>query len=238
MLKLVLLFSMMLSTYALAADDVVSLKEKLVAQVPELKDATITPTPIEGVYAVQQGAFLFYSSSDAKYVLRGQLLSLADKRNLTEELIMKYRETEFNRLDDKDTMIYMPPSGKYTHTITVFTDVDCQYCQKLHAQLPKALAADIRVRYVFFPRSGIDTPSFNKAVHAWCNQQEPGELEKMMKGTMPAKLMTCENPVAKQFNLATALGLQGTPSILLSDGTLIPGLVPVEDLIKLVKAIK
>jgi thiol:disulfide interchange protein DsbC len=220
---------------ALAHDDSEGVKQKLVAQVPELKDATVTPTPIDGIYTVQHGAFIFYSSSDAKYVMRGQLLNLAEKRNLTEIAIMKFRETEFAKLADKDTMIYMPTSGKYTHTITVFTDVDCQYCQKLHALLPKALAADIRVRYVFFPRSGVDTPSFNKAVHAWCNQQTPGELEQMMKGEMPAKLMTCTNPIAKHFDLATSLGLQGTPSILLADGTLIPGLVPVEDLIKLVK---
>jgi thiol:disulfide interchange protein DsbC len=239
MMKLMsLLGLMLLSGYGLAADESASVKQKLIAQVPELKDASVLPTPISGVYSVQHGAFIFYTSSDAKYVMRGQLLNLADKRNLTEESIMKFRETEFKKLADKDTMVYMPASGKYTHTITVFTDVDCQYCQKLHTQLPQALAAGIRVRYVFFPRSGVDTPSFNKAVHAWCNQQVPGELEQMMKGEIPSKLMTCANPIAKHFELATSLGLQGTPSILLSDGTLIPGLVPVEDLIKLVKGIK
>lgn len=239
MIKLLSLLGLLVfSCHSLAADDSASVKQKLIAQVPELKDATVLPTPIAGVYSVQHGAFIFYTSSDAKYVMRGQLLNLADKRNLTEESIMKFRETEFKKLADKDTMVYMPASGKYTHTITVFTDVDCQYCQKLHTQLPQALAAGIRVRYVFFPRSGIDTPSFNKAVHAWCNQQAPGELEQMMKGEMPAKLMTCVNPIAKHFDLATSLGLQGTPSILLADGTLIPGLVPVEDLIKLVKDIK
>jgi thiol:disulfide interchange protein DsbC len=232
---LIAVLLLLTANIALAADDSEVVKQKLVAQVPELKDATVTATPIDGVYMVQHGAFIFYSSSDAKYVMRGQLLNLAEKRNLTEIAIMKFRETEFNKLADKDTMIYMPSSGKYTHTITVFTDVDCQYCQKLHAQLPKALAADIRVRYVFFPRSGVDTPSFNKAVHAWCNQQAPGELEQMMKGIMPDTLKTCTNPIAKHFELATSLGLQGTPSILLADGTLIPGLVPVEDLIKLVK---
>jgi len=239
MIKLLSLLGLLVfSCHSLAADDSASVKQKLIAQVPELKDATVLPTPIAGVYSVQHGAFIFYTSSDAKYVMRGQLLNLADKVNLTEESIMKYREAEFKKLADKETMVYMPSGGKYTHTITVFTDVDCQYCQKLHAQLPQALAAGIRVRYVFFPCSGIDTPSFNKAVHAWCNQQAPGELEAMMKGVMPAKLMTCNNPIAKHFDLATSLGLQGTPSILLSDGSLIPGLVPVEDLIKLVKEIK
>lgn len=239
MMKLMsLLGLLLLPVCVFAADESAAVKQKLIAQVPELKDATVLPTPIAGVYSVQHGAFIFYTSSDAKYVMRGQLLNLADKRNLTEESIMKFRESEFKKLADKDTMVYLPADGKYTHSITVFTDVDCQYCQKLHAQLPQALAAGIRVRYVFFPRSGVDTLSFNKAVHAWCNQQAPGELEAMMKGVMPAKLMTCTNPIAKHFDLATSLGLQGTPSILLSDGNLIPGLVPAEDLIKLVKDIK
>jgi thiol:disulfide interchange protein DsbC len=228
----------MLSCSVLAESAADKVKSVLVQQVPELKDATVIETPISGVFSVQQGAFIFYASSDGKYVLRGQLLNLAEKRNLTDELVMKFRETEFNRLADKDTMIYMPKGAKPTHSVTVFTDVDCPYCQKLHAQLPALLAANIRVRYVFFPRSGLNTPSFNKAVHAWCNMQAPGELEQLMNGATPAKLMTCENPIAKHFELATVLGLQGTPSILLNDGTLIPGLVPAEDLIKLVKGQK
>jgi thiol:disulfide interchange protein DsbC len=242
MLKWVMCLWLALFAGQVVADDVVDasadVKQKLVAQVPELKDATITPTDVAGIYSVQQGAFVFYTSSDAKYVFRGQLLSLADKRNVTEEAIMAFREAEFNKLEDKDTMVYMPKGGKYSHTITVFTDVDCPYCHKLHALLPEILAAGIRVRYVFFPRAGLDTPSFNKAVHAWCNQQQPGVLEAMMKGEAPAKLMTCPNPIAKHLALATSLGLQGTPSILLSNGTLIPGFVQAKDLIDMVNSIK
>jgi thiol:disulfide interchange protein DsbC len=234
-MKTVWLVLSLLLVNVVYADESADLKQKLLAQVPELKDAKVSPTPVTGIYAVQQGPFVFYASADGKYIFRGQLLSMVDKRNLTEEMIMKFRETEFNKLADKDTMIYLPTNGKFTHTITVFTDVDCPYCQKMHSQLSSLLAAGIRVRYVFFPRSGVNTPSYHKAVHAWCNQQQPGELSLLMQGATPATLKTCDNPIAKHFDLAIALGLQGTPSILLSDGTLIPGLVPAEDLIKVVK---
>jgi thiol:disulfide interchange protein DsbC len=218
-----------------AADESQNVKALLVQQVPELKDAQVKPSPVAGLYEVQQGAFIFYASGDAKHIFRGQLLNLAEKRNLTDEAVMKFRESEFKKLTDKETMIYLPKGGKFTHTVTVFTDVDCPYCQKMHLQLNPMLAAGIRVRYVFFPRSGLNTPSYQKAVHAWCNQQQPGELEELMKGSTPAQFKTCDNPIAKHFELANSLGLQGTPSILLDNGTLIPGLVDAEALIKVIK---
>lgn len=220
---------------AMASDEATSVKQKIVNQIPEMVDAVVLATPIPGVYSVQLGAFIFYTSADANYIFRGQLLNLADKRNLTEEALKQFREKAFRDLADKDTIIYLPEGGKYTHTITVFTDVDCPYCHKLHAQLPAILAAGIRVRYAFFPRAGLNTPSYQKAVHAWCNQQKQGELAAMMKGDVPGKLMTCANPVEQHFELAGRLGLQGTPSILLENGTLIPGLPPITELIKLIK---
>lgn len=233
--RVTVLLTSLLLTLSVHAGEADQVKQKLMQQIPELKDAQVSATPVTGLYQVQHGAFVFYASADGRHVLRGQLLDIGSKRNLTDEAVMKFRESEFGKLADKDTMIYLPQSGKFSHTITVFTDVDCPYCQKLHAQLPSLLAAGIRVRYVFFPRSGPNTPSYAKAVHAWCNQQQPGELEQLMKGATPAQLKSCDNPIQRHFDLAGSLGLAGTPSILLADGTLIPGLVPAEELIKLVK---
>lgn len=234
MLRYVLSFCCLLFAFsALASDESASVKQKIVKQIPEMVDAVVTATPIPGVYSVQQGSFIFYTSADANYVFRGQLLSLSDKRNLTEDAVKQFRKEVFHDLQDKDTIIYLPEGGKFTHTITVFTDVDCPYCHKLHAQLATILAAGIRVRYAFFPRAGLNTPSYQKAVHAWCNQQKPDELSSMMQGKTPEKLMTCANPIEQHVDLASRLGLQGTPSILLENGTLIPGLPPVAELIKL-----
>jgi thiol:disulfide interchange protein DsbC len=221
------------------ANSVDEIKQRLVKQIPELSDAKVSATPIAGLYSVQQGAFVFYTSADANYVLRGDLLSLVDQRNLTEEAQQSFRVSVLKRLSEKDTINFVPEKAKPSHTITVFTDVDCPYCHQMHQMIPKLLESGIAVRYVMYPRAGIDSPSYQKTVHAWCQRANKTELDQLMKGgAAPAKLTTCAHPIKQQFELANELGLQGTPSIILADGRLIPGLAPFEELVRLVKSVK
>lgn len=222
-----------------AANSVDEVKQRLVKQIPELSDAKVSATPVSGLFSVQQGAFVFYTSADANYVFRGDLLSLADQRNLTEEAQQAFRVSTLKRLSDKETINFIPEKGKAGYAITVFTDVDCPYCHQLHQMVPKLLESGIAVRYVMYPRAGIDSPSYQKTVHAWCQRANKAELDQLMKGgAAPAKLTTCTHPIKQQFELANELGLQGTPSIILADGRLIPGLAPFEELLRVVKATK
>lgn len=224
---------------SVVANSVDEIKQRLVKQIPELSDAKVSATPVAGLYSVQQGAFVFYTSADANYVLRGDLLSLVDQRNLTEEAQQSFRVSVLKRLSEKDTINFVPEKAKPSHTITVFTDVDCPYCHQMHQMIPKLLESGIAVRYVMYPRAGIDSPSYQKTVHAWCQRANKTELDQLMKGgAAPAKLTTCAHPIKQQFELANELGLQGTPSIILADGRLIPGLAPFEELVRLVKSVK
>lgn len=224
---------------SVVANSVDEIKQRLVKQIPELSDAKVSATPVAGLYSVQQGAFVFYTSADANYVLRGDLLSLVDQRNLTEEAQQSFRVSVLKRLSEKDTINFVPEKAKPSHTITVFTDVDCPYCHQMHQMIPKLLESGIAVRYVMYPRAGIDSPSYQKTVHAWCQRANKTELDQLMKGgAAPAKLTTCVHPIKQQFELANELGLQGTPSIILADGRLIPGLAPFEELVRLVKSVK
>ncbi len=222
------------SVFANSLDEI---KQRLVKQIPELSDAKITATPVPGLFSVQQGAFVFYTSVDANYVLRGDLLSLSDQRNLTEEAQQSFRVGVLKRLSEKDIINFSPEKSKASHSITVFTDVDCPYCHQMHQMVPKLLEAGIAVRYVMYPRAGINSPSYQKTVHAWCQRANKAEIDQLMKGgATPAKLTTCDHPIKQQFELANELGLQGTPSIILADGRLIPGLAPFEELVRVVKA--
>lgn len=224
---------------SVVANSVDEIKQRLVKQIPELSDAKVSTTPVAGLYAVQQGAFVFYTSADANYVLRGDLLSLVDQRNLTEEAQQSFRVSVLKRLSEKDTINFVPEKSKASHSITVFTDVDCPYCHQMHQMVPKLLEAGIAVRYVMYPRAGVDSPSYQKTVHAWCQRANKAELDQLMKGeAAPTKLTTCAHPIKQQFELANELGLQGTPSIILADGRLIPGLAPFEELVRLVKSAK
>ena len=50
-------------------------------------------------------------------------------------------------------IVYKAPNEK--HSITVFTDISCGYCRKLHRELNDLLDAGITVKYLAFPRGGL-----------------------------------------------------------------------------------
>ena len=130
-------------------------------------------------------------------------------------------------------MIIFSPKGETKGAVYVFTDVDCGYCQKLHQEVPQLNAAGIEVRYLAYPRAGLSTPTFDKMVSAWCADDRNAAMNALKIGAnVTAK--KCDNPVAAQYQLGAAMGVTGTPAIVLEDGTLIPGYKPAAQLIPLV----
>jgi thiol:disulfide interchange protein DsbC len=130
-------------------------------------------------------------------------------------------------------LIFSP--DKPTHTITVFTDIDCGYCRKLHHEMADYHAKGIRVRYLMFPRSGVNSPSYDKAVSVWCSEDRNDSLTKAKNGKDPAP-RTCDNPVQNHMAMGRSIGVQGTPSIVFEDGRVIPGYVPAERLAAMLAA--
>jgi thiol:disulfide interchange protein DsbC len=118
--------------------------------------------------------------------------------------------------------------------ITVFTDTDCGYCQRLHQEIDAITAADIRVRYLMFPRAGIESQSSAELQSVWCadDQQEAMTIAKSGGTVTPA---TCENPIQAHMDLARQVELRGTPLIYLDNGMKIPGYRPAEELIKMIE---
>jgi thiol:disulfide interchange protein DsbC len=126
-------------------------------------------------------------------------------------------------------MVIFAPAEKTDHTVTVFTDIDCGYCRKLHNEITDYTQNGIKVRYLMFPRAGFNSESYHKAVSVWCaeNRQEAMTRAKRGESVTPKK---CPNPVQEQAELGQSLGVQGTPSIILENGQMIPGYVPAAQL--------
>lgn len=123
------------------------------------------------------------------------------------------------------------PAKNAKHTITIFTDIDCGYCRKLHSEVSRYTDAGITVRYLFFPRSGPNTESYFKAVSVWCADDRNQALtDAKLNNKVINK--TCENPIDKHMQLAQAFGVNGTPAIIADDGTMVPGFVPAKELVK------
>ena len=121
-------------------------------------------------------------------------------------------------------MIVIGPD-KPKRTLTVFTDVDCGYCAKFHLDVPALNKQGVKVRYLFYPRTGINSESYRRAVAVWCADDRVKAIG-IAKAGGKLNMKTCPNPVASHYQLGQRLDINGTPSIFLDDGKVLPGYVP------------
>jgi thiol:disulfide interchange protein DsbC len=202
---------------------------------PDMKTDQIRPSPIEGVSEVQVGPRLFYVTNDGRYLLRGSLIDLQTRQDVSEERRKTFRLEAVNDVGEQNMIIF--PAKNPRHTITVFTDVDCTYCRKLHSEINRYNDLGITVRYLLYPRYGANTPSYYKAVTVWCSGNRQDALTRAKAGE-DLKRLDCPNPVMDLMDLGQAVGLSGTPSIILDDGEMVPGYVPPEKLARALDAAK
>ncbi len=204
---------------------------ELDAALDKLMPGTV-PTSIEetlmpGIYEVSFGSTIFYFNKDASMLFRGDMIDVKTRTNLTEKKRGEARGKLLNSMDESQMIVY--PAKDEKAKVTVFTDIDCPYCVKLHREMSDYNAEGITIRYMAYPRSGIGTRSYNKAVSVWCSDDPAKAMGDAKEGnSLPEK--SCDNPVAQQFQLGQALGVQGTPAMFLEDGTSLPGYVPAKRL--------
>lgn len=203
------------------------IKSALAKAMPSVKLDSIKPSEIKGVSEVMVGANIFYVSEDGKYLLQGHLIDLAKRTDLTEEKLSGARMSALDKIGENNMIIFKPKIGKYQ--ISVFTDIDCGYCRKLHSEIDQYLSEGIEVRYLFYPRAGKGSDSYKKAISVWCADDRNKALTEAKKGTTP-KEKTCDNPVDQHMQLAQDFGAQGTPLIVTEKGNLLPGYVPAKQL--------
>jgi thiol:disulfide interchange protein DsbC len=233
MKKLIVLFCLTpLVLFAAEKPEVAALRQQLSEVLPAgMKIDSITATQHAGLYEVLVGSEVFYVTRDGHYMLNGDLIDLKSQQNISETRRNGLRKTLIDAVDEKDMIIFGQPSAK--HTITVFTDIDCGYCRKLHREIDSYLQLGFRVRYLSYPRAGIGSDSYQKAVSVWCAKDRNKALTLAKGGATPERRQ-CDNPVAKEFSLGQRIGVRGTPTIVLEDGRLIPGYVPAGRLLQII----
>lgn len=204
----------------------------LSAKIPGTRPEDLRATPVPGVYELTHGTDLSYVTEDAKYVFSGDLYQVSDKGdfpNLSEARRGELRLAKLAAVPESEMLVFGPASSK--HTITVFTDIDCPWCRKLHEQVAGYNKLGIRVRYLFYPRSGPDTESWYKAEAVWCAKDRNKALT-LAKSDKPIEMKRCpDTPVARDYQLGRELGVSGTPGIVLENGELVPGYLGPADLL-------
>jgi len=208
--------------------DIKALKQAIPGVLPNVVKPTIKVTPISGLYEVMSGGQVMYMTKDAKYILNGDLYDMQSRTNLTEQTRGGIRLEAVNALGEDNMLVYKP-EGETRHTITVFTDIYCPYCVRLHTELDQYAKNGVKVRYIFAPFKG--PKSVNTSISVWC-ASDPNKALTQAKHGEEIEQKTCENPIARHQALVSSLGIQGTPAIMLDSGQLMPGYVPAEKLIE------
>ncbi len=194
-------------------------------------------TPIKGLLQITSGLNIFYVTVDGRYLILGEVLDTTkDKNNwsLTEQAARKLRMQVLAAIDVKD-MIVFPATGKKIGAVTIFTDIDCPYCHKLQENIKDYTDAGIEIRYLAFPRSGLKSSSFEKAISVWCSKDRPRDYALAVAGKEISNDQCSDNPVAMEFELGQKMGINGTPTIILENGVKLGGLVDAKTLVKAIK---
>ena len=236
---LALLLTIASSNITLAASDDVAVPETIINKLKSARsDLTYTyigDAPINSFHEVQiEDGPIIYVSSDGDFFFDGTLYQInvgqfVDAQNVR---LNGERKNAFASLSADDMLIFSSNSSTKA-IINVFTDIDCGYCRKLHREVPELNRLGIEVRYLAFPRAGINSASYDKIATAWCSNDPQESLTRFKNGQDDPVNVCDDNPVTQHYDLGKKLGVTGTPAIVLMDGTLIPGYKKAGDIAKI-----
>ncbi|MBD2812225.1 bifunctional protein-disulfide isomerase/oxidoreductase DsbC [Xenorhabdus sp. Vera] len=195
-----------------------------------LKAESITPSQLSDISTILTEHGIIYMSNDGKYLLQGPLYDISGNtpKNVSNQILVKKLDALKNQM-----IIYKAPKEK--HVVTVFTDITCGYCRKLHENMQEYNDMGITVRYLAYPRHGLQHQSAKDMQSIWCSATPNKSLNAVFKGEKVSPIKECKIDIAKQYQLGLQFGVQGTPAIVLNDGSVIGGYLPSKDLLAMLE---
>ena len=203
-------------------------RETVSERFAEIDPEEIFESPIDGWYTIRKGAIVAYISGDGRYLLQGDMIDLENNSNLTEQSRNDARVVMMSAVPNDELIVFSP--AEVQHTVSIFTDIDCTFCRRLHSQISSYMEQGIEIRYFLYPRNGPTSPSWAKAESVWCadDRNEALTLAKLEK-EYPTH--DCDaSIVSNHYLIGQDVGLRGTPAIVLHDGTLFSGYLPADQL--------
>jgi thiol:disulfide interchange protein DsbC len=199
-----------------------------------MKISSIADSPVTGLLQLETDKGLFYSSDDGKFLLQARVYNVDEgMRNETEIAMSQMRLAGLDEF--KNSVIeYKAKNEKYV--VDVFTDITCGYCRKLHGEMAQYNDLGITIRYLAYPREGLRGQTYKNMVSVWCSDK-PQEAMNNAKNGQDVTPKSCDSRVAEQYAFGQKVGVNGTPNIILPDGSLIPGYQPPKMLEQALKAL-
>lgn len=219
-----LFISSLFHSLQIQADDMSDLKARLEKRIGDLKIRELKPSPIPGLLEMVYDTSVGYVSSDGRYlIINGQMVELESGHNLTANRRKALITEAVDAIGEKNMVVFEPK--KTLRTISVFTDVDCQYCARLHQEVPALNRAGVKVRYLLYPRAGVGSETYKRMESVWCAKDRQKAMTTAKTGGKVER-KSCDNPIKEHLQLGQLLGVNGTPALVLDDGRLIPGYAP------------
>lgn len=200
--------------------------------VPNAKIDSVSESVVPNLYEVTIEGRVVYVTADGRYLIQGSLFDIPNRVDVTEASRSKVRREALAQVTT-GRIVFAPPNPKYT--LTVFTDIDCGYCRKMHEHMTEYNSAGIAIEYLFFPRAGINSESYQKAVSVYCSTNQQKAMTDAKAG-QPLDRKECENPIADQYTLSQQIGVTGTPAVFTEDGTQLGGYMPPDQLLQRLEA--
>ena len=223
--------ALMLGAPVIAQDidsELQSVRQKVTERFDAIEADDIDRSEIDGWYKIQKGSIVAYVSADGRYLLQGDVIDLERDVNLTEASRSNARRELLAATGDDEAIVFSPASP--TYSVTIFTDIDCSYCRRLHEQIDEYMALGIEVRYFLYPRMGPSSRAWITSEEVWCSQNRQHALT-MAKLDRKFDSESCDaSAVSQHYVIGQQVGLSGTPAIVLEDGELIGGYLAPEQL--------
>ena len=212
--------------------DVGMIVNKLKPYFPEIKAENISTSQLDGYYEVvltNPSIDVLYISMDGRYVLQGAVTDLELMTNISTNRGNAIKQNMIDSISDNEKIIFKSENEKYV--VHVFTDVDCPYCAKLHANMNEMNALGITVKYLASPLEQLHPNAQSAMEKIWCAEDKAIAIHNYKTKRFLPNSPDCINPVAEQLAISKQLGVNGTPSIFFENGLNIPGYLEPEELL-------
>ena len=222
-MKKLLLFSLIIITNSVIAN-VDTVFNQLKPFFPTITTENIKNSELDGFYEVvliNPQIDVLYISLDGRYVIQGAITDIELMTNLSTKRINSERINILNSIDENNKIVFKAENEQ--HIVHVFTDVDCPYCAKLHSNMKGMNALGITVKYLASPFEKIHPGIQSKMEKIWCAEDKAIAMHNYKTNRDLPNSPDCINPVEDQLAISKQLGVNGTPSIFLENGSNIPG---------------
>ena len=194
---------------------------------------SISKTPYGGLYEVVVDGQVAYATSDGKYLVLGNVIDLASKRNITATRNAKLMEVKWSTLPLAKAIKEVKGNG--SRKMAIFSDADCPYCRKLEPELEKL--TNVTIYTFLYPIEGLHPEAVPTSKKIWCEKDRlKAWKDYMLRGEEPKSKGDCANPVDDIVALGMKLKVSGTPTIILENGQRIPGYAPADRLEQMLAA--